>query len=452
MKYKFDKKYLYWSLAGLFAICGGILFYYFVFHSSNVSTNFRSLIRISMPVIDGFILAYIQCPILNFIESHIMIPIYQKAGIALHSKSRKRMRAISVFATLVVTFTVIYAFANLVIPQIISSIENFAFRLPSYIDNFTIWLEETLANNPTIETYAIQYVNDYSKELESWIRGDFLPQINTLLISVSSRIVSVLVFLWNLLIGLIISVYMLSSKETFAAQFKKIAYAVFEEASANNIIDEFRFVHQTFGGFITGKLLDSLIIGIICFAGTSLIGTPYPVLISVIVGVTNVIPFFGPYLGAIPSAFLILLIEPKQCLYFLIFVLVLQQFDGNILGPKILGNSTGLSSFWVIFAITIFGGLFGILGMFIGVPVFAVIYAEIKRKVCKTLRKKELPDNTENYMKLRHIHNKVLQIQEDPSHSSKQEPKSVPVKIRRPDLDNEITEIIPESNSDEKKD
>lgn len=445
MKYKFDKKYLYWGLTAFFAICGGILFYYFLFHNSNVSTNFKKIIQICMPIIDGFILAYIQCPVLNFFEKKILIPIYKKAGIVLNPKSKKRMRGISVFATLVFTFILLYTFLSLVVPQIMNSVENLAIRFPAYINNFSSWLEDMLANNPNIESFVMQYFNEYSKVLESWLRGDFLPQLNLVLISLSSRVVSFFVFFWNLIIGLIISVYMLSNKELFAAQFKKVTYALFEETNANGIIDEVRFVHHTFGGFITGKLLDSLIIGIICFIVTSFIGTPYPVLISVIVGVTNVIPFFGPYLGAIPSAFIILLIDPKQCLYFLIFVLILQQFDGNILGPKILGNSTGLSSFWVIFSITIFGGLFGIVGMFIGVPVFAVIYAAIKRKVGKMLRKKELPDDTRNYMKLRHIHHNVFQIQENPSFSLK-EPEEVPVKIRRTDKEQQKQDLSKEDD------
>lgn len=449
MKYKFDKKYLYWGLTLFVAIAGGILFYYFLFHHSNVSTNFRKIVQISMPVIDGFILAYIQCPILNFLEKKIFTPIYVRARIPLTAKSKKRLRTISVFATLVCTFVVIYTFANLVVPQIVSSIENLAERFPAYVNNFALWLENILANNPEIEGYVMQYVNEYSRELESWLRGDFLPQLNLLLISLSSRVMSLLVFFWNLIIGLIISVYMLSSKELFAAQLKKVTYALFEETSANNIIDEFRFVHHTFGGFLTGKLLDSLIIGIICFAVTSIIGTPYPVLISVIIGVTNVIPFFGPYLGAIPSAFIILIVDPRQCLYFLIFILILQQFDGNILGPKILGDSTGLSSFWVIFAITIFGGIFGIIGMFIGVPVFAVLYAGVRRKVSRMLRKKELPDDTKNYMKLRHIHHNVLQIQEDPSHSSKVKVEPVPVKIRRADADVQKTDSPEKTNKNE---
>ena len=208
---------------------------------------------------------------------------------------------------------------------------------------------------------------------------------------------------WNLLIGLIISVYLLVSKESFAGQSKKIIYAIWEEETANKLISNIRFVNATFGGFINGKLVDSLIIGLICFIGMTLLQLPYPLLISVIVGITNIIPFFGPYLGAIPSIVLILMVNPKQALYFAIFVLILQQFDGNFLGPKILGNKTGLSSFWVIFSITLFGGYWGILGMAIGVPVFAVIYAGIKALVNQQLVKRGFSTNTKDYMFLSEI-------------------------------------------------
>ena len=170
--------------------------------------------------------------------------------------------------------------------------------------------------------------------------------------------------------------------------------------TANSIIGDFRFTHKTFSGFISGKILDSLIIGLICFSCISVMDMPYTVLISVIVGVTNVIPFFGPYLGAIPSALLILLIDPIKCIYFVIFIIILQQFDGNFLGPKILGESTGLSGFWVIFSITIFGGLFGVFGMIIGVPTFAVLYAFIRKLTNRLLKKRGLPITTEKYMHL----------------------------------------------------
>ena len=171
---------------------------------------------------------------------------------------------------------------------------------------------------------------------------------------------------------------MLASKERFAGQIKKVIYAVFERDTANITIRNFRFTHRTFIGFLPGKVIDSICIGILCFIGTSIMGTPYPALVSVIIGVTNIIPFFGPFLGAIPSTILIFVVDPMHplnCVYFVIFVFVLQQFDGNILGPKILGDSTGLTGFWVIFAITLFGGLYGVLGMIVGVPIFAVIYA-----------------------------------------------------------------------------
>ncbi len=204
--------------------------------------------------------------------------------------------------------------------------------------------------------------------------------------------------LWNLIIGFIISIYLLGSKEKFAGQAKKIVYAVFDRKAGNELISNFRFIHGTFIGFLGGKIVDSIIIGIICFVCTSVIGTPYSILVSVIIGLTNIIPFFGPWIGGIPSALLVLMVDPKQALYFGILIIVIQQFDGNILGPKILGDSTGLSGFWVIFSITIFGGLFGVLGMVVGVPIFAVFYAGVKSMVNRSLHKRSLPTDLSPYM------------------------------------------------------
>ncbi|MDD3416064.1 MAG: AI-2E family transporter [Lachnospiraceae bacterium] len=419
MKYQFEKKYLYWGLTAFLVLAGSIIFYYFLFHGRNVTSGFRKFAAIMMPVIDGFILAYLLTPILNFIEHKVLMPIYRKTNIELNVKGKRRMRSIAILGTLVFFFIVIYTFVKLVAPQLINSIESIVYRFPFYANNLSNWVGNLLANNPDLENIVMNYLNEYATDLQKWLSGDLWPQVNSIIVNLSTRVVNFVLFFWNLLIGLIISVYVMGSKELFAAQSKKVLYATLNENTANSIIDEFRFIHRTFGGFITGKLLDSLIIGIICFIITNMIGTPYAVLVSVIVGVTNVIPFFGPYLGAIPSAFLILLVDPKQCLYFVIFIVILQQFDGNILGPKILGDSTGLSSFWVIFSITIFGGLFGIPGMFIGVPVFAVIYAGLRRKIDNMLRKKDLPDSTKDYLKLRHIHNHELQIQENPSESLK---------------------------------
>ena len=219
----------------------------------------------------------------------------------------------------------------------------------------------------------------------------------------SASLLGLVKILFNLIIGIILSIYVLSSKEVFAAQSKKIIYALLEQKKANQLIKDFRSVNKTFGGYISAKLLDSLIIGILCFIGISILRMPYTVLIAVIVGVTNIIPFFGPYIGAIPSIILILMVDPIKALYFTIFVLILQQFDGNILGPKLLGDSTGLSSFWVVTSITLFGGYFGIIGMAIGVPVFAVIYAGLRRWITGMLTAKKLATNTNDYLNLSEI-------------------------------------------------
>ena len=210
-------------------------------------------------------------------------------------------------------------------------------------------------------------------------------------------------FLKTVLVGFISAVYMLNSKDTFSAQGKKLIYSMFHTDTANVILENIRFVHKVFGGFITGKLLDSLIIGLITFFAMSILQMPYVLLISVIIGVTNIIPFFGPFIGAIPSTLLIILVSPLQGVYFVIFILILQQFDGNILGPKILGDSTGLASFWVMFAILLFGGMFGFAGMVVGVPLFAVIYSAVSGLVNRSLGKKKLSVQTADYITLDHI-------------------------------------------------
>lgn len=398
MKFKFNKKYLYWGLVGAFSIIAGILFYYILFHNESLSAAIDSFIKISMPIIDGLILAYLITPVLNTIERKIVRPLYEKSKVPLTKKSDKRIRGFSILVTLVVIFVIAYEFFSLIIPELIRSIQSIIFQFPMYISNLTSWAAGLLENNPELESIVDDLFNKSSTMLLDFLNKTVLPRINSLIISFSTGVIGFLKGMWNFVIGFIISIYILGSKETFAGQAKKIVYAFFDAPTANQIVANTRFIHATFGGFISGKIVDSIIIGIICFICTSIIGTPYAILVSVIIGVTNIIPFFGPWLGAIPSALLILMVNPLQCLYFVILILIIQQFDGNILGPKILGNSTGLSGFWVIFSITVFGGLFGILGMVVGVPIFAVLYAAFKALVNKELAKKDLPTETQPYL------------------------------------------------------
>ncbi|WP_367933186.1 AI-2E family transporter, partial [Enterocloster citroniae] len=258
-------------------------------------------------------------------------------------------------------------------------------------------------DNPDVQQAVMPYYEQAVEEFQKWLTEKLVPNMSMIIGQLSTGLLNVVTVVKNILIGVIVMVYFLNIKDTLAAQSKKIIYSVFKLKEANRIVSEVRFAHGVFGGFITGKLLDSLIIGIMCFFALKFLKMPYVLLISVIIGVTNVIPFFGPFIGAIPSAFLILLVSPMKCLYFLIFILILQQFDGNILGPKILGDSTGLPSFWVLFSILLFGGLMGFVGMIIGVPTFAVIYRLTSMYVSNSLVKKDLSSRTEDYLRLDHI-------------------------------------------------
>lgn len=398
MKFKFDKKYLYWGITGFLSLAGAILFYYILFHRSNFMGGLDKFITIAMPIIDGFVLAYLFTPILNAIEKKLMKPLYKKAGIEMTPKVKKRMRACSILATLVVVLLVLYELFALILPEVVRSIQSIIFQFPIYVNNLSNWALSLMKNNPDLEATVNALINQYSAKMLEYVNTNLLPHINEVVKNVSLGVLGVFKALWNLVIGFIISVYLLGSKEKFAGQAKKIVYALFDREAGNEIVSNFRFVHSTFIGFLGGKIVDSIIIGIICFVCTSIIGTPYAILVSVIIGVTNVIPFFGPWIGGIPSALLVLMVDPKQALYFGILIIVIQQFDGNILGPKILGDSTGLSGFWVIFSITIFGGLFGVLGMIVGVPIFAVFYAGVRSLVNRVLHKKSMPTDLAPYM------------------------------------------------------
>lgn len=398
MKFRFDKKYLYWGITAFLVIAASILFYYVLFHRSSLSSGISTLVGISMPIIDGFVLAYLMTPILNKIEKRIIKPLYVKAKVPLTPKNKRRMRGLSILVTIVLILIVLYEFFGLIIPEVVRSIQSIIFQFPIYVNNLSNWAMGLLKNNPDLENVVDSLIDQYSSKILDYVNSNLLPYINDVLKTLSSSVIGVLKAMWNFVIGFIISIYVLGSKEKFAGQAKKIAYAVFDRKLGNEVVTNFRFIHSTFIGFIGGKIVDSIIIGVICFICTTIIGTPYAILVSVIIGVTNVIPFFGPWIGGIPSALLVLMVDPMHALYFVILIMIIQQFDGNILGPKILGDSTGLSGFWVIFAITIFGGLFGVLGMVVGVPIFAVFYAGVKASVNRNLVKKNLPTELGPYM------------------------------------------------------
>lgn len=402
MKIKFEKKYIMIGIIAFLVIAASICFYYLVFHGDRFSAKIKTLIVIASPILYGIILAYLLTPIVNNIESYLLVPLFSRFS-DINERVKKVMRFVSVAMTIILVVLLINGFFSILIPNLLSSIRSISNQFPNYVENLIHFTDRYFENNPDIEKIFVQVLDTYSEQLNNFINNNVITRLESLVKTLSLSMIGVLKSLWNFIIGLVISIYVLFSKETFSGQAKKIMYAFFQTRTANGLIRDFRFVSDTFIGFISGKIIDSFIIGIICFAGTSLLKMPYALLISVIVGITNIIPFFGPYLGAIPSAILIFMVDPIKCIYFIIFILILQQVDGNVIGPKILGESTGLSGFWVIFSITLFGGIMGIPGMIIGVPFFAVLYAMAKRIITRHLTQKGLSAATKDYMDLEYI-------------------------------------------------
>ncbi len=403
MKSMLNKRNLRIGITAFAVIAASICFYYLIFHGDHFSSQLNAFYTIISPVLYGIIFAYLMTPLVNGIERRFLIPVFEKNNKIISDKHKKVFRVISILLTIFIVGELIYGFFSILIPNIIKSIKSISYQFPYYVQNLTIWSAKFLEDNPDIEKIVLNFLDTYSEEFINYLNNSIVPHMETLVRQVSVSLISILKLLWNFIIGIVISIYVLFSKEQFAGQAKKIVFALLNKKTANQFIKDVRFTSDTFIGFISGKIIDSIIIGLICFAGTNILKMPYALLISVIIGVTNIIPFFGPYLGAIPSAVLILMVNPVKCFYFIIFILVLQQLDGNVIGPKILGESTGLSGFWVIFSITIFGGMMGVLGMIIGVPFFAVLYAMIRRITNKMLQKKGLPLETSKYLDVDYI-------------------------------------------------
>lgn len=397
MKFRWDNKYLYWGVTCFCVVAASILFYFGIFHMSILIHGISTILNILMPIIYGAVIAYLLNPVVNFLERKVIFSLLEKRKIKVSRKLSTFIRYLVILVSLAVMGWVIYALVMLILPELIRSIINIINNFPNYVNSVQDWIIKLMEDNDDLSYTMLTMFERYSAKAETYLTQEILPRLQQTLRQVSAGVFDVLNFVKNVLIGAIVSIYILGDKEGFVGRSKMILYALFPTKYVNHVIHTMRFTHKTFGGFINGKILDSIIIGILCYIGTSIMEMPYYILVSVVVGVTNVIPFFGPYLGAVPCALLILLVDPMKCLYFVIFIIILQQFDGNILGPKILGESTGLSSFMVILAILVGGGLFGIFGMLVGVPVCAVLYALTWQAVEKSLKEKQLPSELDKY-------------------------------------------------------
>ena len=381
------KRYVYLMLAGFGAISLSIILFLALDRMSVLVNWLKELSDILAPFVYGGVVAYLLRPMCNayegFFEKH------------LPKGMKKTADSLAVGLSLITGILIVYALIIMIAPQLFQSIKSLWETLPDKVDQFLIWAAGMFGEDAELIHLFDTTAENLYTELDTWAKENLLPYVSNIMggvgnivTGVGSSVYKVLMFLYNLLIGLIVSVYLLSSRKKFARQSVLIVRSVLKPEWANLLLEEVAFVDRMFGGFIDGKILDSAIIGVLCYIGCSIFKFPNALLISAFVGITNVIPFFGPFIGAVPSTLLILIEDPIKALWFVVFILVLQQLDGNIIGPKILGDRTGLSSFWVLFTIILFGGLWGVVGMVIGVPLFAVIYNTVKRLVRRGLYKK----------------------------------------------------------------
>ena len=386
MKDPYKRRYLYLMLSLFGAISLSIAVFFVVYRFQGIGDLVHTLGDILAPFIYGGVVAYLLRPMCNF---------YERAFSGVLPKGAKRMaNPIAVALSLLTGIALVYALIIMIAPQLYESIYSLWISIPDKIRQFVQWAtvrfgdEEVVAQ---ILTLFERNSDSVYQQLEAWakeILSPYLTGLSSIVSGVGSSLVKIFKFLYNLLIGLIVACYLLASRKRFARQSVLVVRSLLKPRWADLFLNEVAFVDRTFGGFIDGKLLDSAIIGVLCYIGCVIFRFPYALLVSALIGVTNVIPFFGPFIGAVPATLLIMIENPIKGLWFIVFVLLLQQLDGNVIGPKILGDRTGLSSFWVLFAIVLFAGLWGVVGMVVGLPLFAVIYDIVKKLVRRGLTRK----------------------------------------------------------------
>ncbi|MCH5251353.1 MAG: AI-2E family transporter [Lachnospiraceae bacterium] len=388
------EKYWYAGVTAFIVIASALVIYLLFSNLDGVRSIFSAINSALRPIYIGLIIAYLLSPLVNKTDRYLFIPLIRK----IMKKGKKEKvngiaRGCSVAVVLILALLVIFGLIMLVVPEIINSISNLIYKMPGYYGEIQAWGQRVFKSNPQFA----EYFKTLSNALYKWLTNDLLPNSNKLLLALTDGVMDAVNGLVNTFIGIIISIYLMAGKENFCAQAKRMMFSIFPVRCVNGMLGVLKETHVVFAKFISGKIIDSLAVGILTFIIMSIAGIPYTILISVIIGVTNIIPFFGQYIGIVPSAFLVFLESPVKGVIFLVLIIVLMQFDGNVLGPKILGDSIGLKSFWILFSILFFGSLFGLLGMICAVPVFAIIYRLVKRWSTRRLAAKNIPTETSYY-------------------------------------------------------
>ncbi|MBS6507999.1 MAG: AI-2E family transporter [Paraclostridium bifermentans] len=388
MKVNWNSKYTTISVYSFIVICCSIIFYRIASDTSVFMGKISSIISTLQPFIIGAVIAYLLNFILVFVEERML------SKNKLNQLKPKSKRAIGLLVTYIVAFILLALFIQFVLPQLVESMLGLVNDIPTYLTNLSDLLTKYTKDLNIDKEYldiAVTKLTDFINYFISVAAG-LLPVVGQALGIVASSI-------WNIVLGVIISIYLLIDKEKFCALGRKVVCAVFNEKHSKRILQLVDRSNDTFGKFLSGKIIDSAIIGVLTFVVLTIFKMPYVLLISVIIGITNIIPFFGPFFGAIPATIIILFVSPIKALWFILIIIVIQQLDGNIIGPKILGDSIGISAFWILFSLLVAGKFLGLVGMIIGVPLFAIIYSIIKEVIEGKLDKKGLPVNTNDYLK-----------------------------------------------------
>lgn len=397
MANNWNKNYIRIGIVFTISICICIIFGEVIKEWKSIIGVIDKVFTAMTPIIVGIVLAFLLNPIMMYIRKGITWIFTNKNAKADYDKVYKKSKAPALILTLILFLGLLVGFLWLVIPRIYTSLVDLVDKMPGYIKTSQNWVEKLFSKNEKLEGQLNNIISYFESNVLVFFEDKIMPNIDTIAMKISSGVVVGVKVIFNFLVGIIVTVYLLASKDVLLAQGKKIIYCVFSKRKGNKIMEGLSYANSVFGGFINGKIIDSIIIGIMCFIFTETVDMEYSVLISVIVGVTNVIPFFGPFIGAVPGALLALMDAPIMLVIFVIWIIILQQFDGNILGPLILGDSTGLSGIWVLIAILIGGDLFGVPGMILGVPVFACMYALFAVMLRDGLKEKKFSTKTEDY-------------------------------------------------------
>lgn len=373
------KTYVLAMLTGFGAISLSVLFFFLLYRLQGVEEALANVTDILMPFIYGGVIAYLLRPMCNAYSSWL--------SQLFKGKRDSLAETLAITGSMITGALVVYALIIMIAPQLYQSAANFWETVPAKTEALVEWATEKFGENEVLLRYFDLSYDAIYTALDTWAKDTLVPYVTNLVSGVGMSVWKVLLFAYNVLIGIFVAIYLLASRRKFARQGVMVIRSAFKPYWANLILEEIAYIDRIFGGFIDGKIVDSAIIGVLCYIGCLIFRFPNPLLVAAIVGITNVIPFFGPFLGAVPATILILIEDPMKAAWFVLFVFGLQQLDGNFIGPKILGEHTGVSSFWVLFSIVLFGGLWGIVGMIVAVPLFAVIYDLIKRMVRRGLRK-----------------------------------------------------------------